>query len=168
MLVLREMHAAEDTRDTEVHHLDHTKVIQHHVGAFDVSVHDAVFVRVLDAIESLEVQGKGALEAHRTERVHQVFEGLTLDVFHHHHEQVALAHEAVEGGDIRVVEAREHQRFGSESLDHAVACHELCAQHLEGDRPAKGEIGRLPHEAHATLTELLVDPVVADGLADQR
>ena len=78
-----------------------------------------------------------------------------------------LGLEAVDRGDVRVVELREELRLALESRQALLVLGERRGQDLDRDLALQPRVGRAVDLAHPALAELGGDLVGAEALADQ-
>ena len=152
--------------DSEVHHLERAAALDHQVRALDVAVNDPALVGVTEAVQSLEEQRQAALERQARLRTQDLGERLTLDELHDHEQAEFVLHQAVEGGDVRVVEPGQRAGFGSKPAHQLRASRELGAKPLDGHAAIETQVDGPEDLADTALAELLLDPVLVDGLAD--
>jgi hypothetical protein len=67
-----------------------------------------------------------------------------------------------------MIEARRASRFADESPQRLAVCRYVRPEHLQCRAAVQRRIKRPVHRAHAALAEKRLDPVMADGGADQR
>ena len=164
---LGKRHVAERLGDAEVAHQHPAALLDHDVGGFDVAVHDAVAVRVLegaaglleDADRFLEAQGAGLLE--------DLAEGAALDALHRVPEEGAGGADAVDGDDVGVIERGGDLGLALEALGGVGAVGELQRQDLERDGAVELDFVGEVDERHAAAAEELVDLELAAQVALQ-
>jgi hypothetical protein len=121
-------------------------------------------VGVADALEHLYEEGDGALHGEAPDVANQCAERVALHVLHHHEEPVGALDQAVERGDVRVVELSQGVGLGAEALDELAALRQVGAQELDGDIAAQDHVPGPVHLAHAAFGDQLVDAIVLDLL----
>jgi len=129
-------------------------------------MHDALLVRVADAVEGLKEERQRLFDLEASGLLHQGGEGPPVDELHHHQQRPLVIEQAVEDRDVRVVEPGEGAGLGAEALEHLGLGGEVGAQGLDGHRAAERQVGGLEDLADAAFPDLSQDSVVADGLAD--
>ena len=151
--------------DAEVDHLrDRLGVVQRdeHVRWLDVTVDDALLVRVLDGVADLHEQVQ-PLPHRELGLVTVLGDGDALDKLHHEVRPACLGGAGLQHRrDVRVIHHRQRLPLGLEPRDHLLGVHaEL--DDLQGD-PASDRVLLLGHvhDAEAALADLLEDLVRAD------
>ena len=162
---VREVLAAENARDAEVHHLDRAALGNHHVGGLEVAMHDAGAMRVSERVEHLHTEMCGLRRGQRAEPIRQIVKRLAAHELHDHQEIVAVLMQLVDRRDARVVQPRERHRFRAKAFQNGVVC-QVGIEHLDRNVTIERLIHRLVDSAHAAASELLDDAVFADRSAD--
>ena len=119
-------------------------------------------------------QSRGDLHRDRTgfegrdraalETLREVF---ALDEFHHEEANAVALLEAIDGGDVRVLQARERSGFALEAGLAFRVCRHLGRQHLEGDLTVQLGVAGAEYLAHAALAQFGGDLVVGEQSSDQ-
>jgi hypothetical protein len=90
-------------------------------------------------------------------------EVLALDEFHHERGDASTLLEAVDGGDVRIVQGREHFRFALKTREPIVVRCQCRRQDLDRDLALQFRVGRPKHLAHSPFTDLGRDVVDAEA-----
>jgi hypothetical protein len=86
----------------------------------------------------------------------------------HHHEEIGLVAEQLEdGGDLRMIEAREDCGFGAEPR-HDLAVGEVRVQRLDRDIAAQRLVDRFVDDTCPASSKLADDSILPDGPADHQ
>jgi len=117
-----------------------------------------LLVCVLQRIDNLVENRQDLLNRHDPVR-HAFSERRT---FHQLHHQGALFH-AVDRGDIRMVQRRQHLRLAREARHAVGILGEHIGQNLDGDVAIEFRVSGAPDLAHAAFAQLSGDPVMRDG-----
>jgi len=117
-------------------------------------MNDPHFVRGVQRIDDLpgDVKHHRQREAATGGAPQPFLERLTIDQLHHERQHAVLFLEAVDRGDVWMVEGREDSRLPLEPRHALRVCHEGRWQRLQGDVPAQNHIVgpiHLPHPAGA-------------------
>ncbi len=156
----------EHPRDAEVHHLDGAAVANHQVGGLEVAMDDPAAMRVPERVEHLHAQMRGLGRRERPEPIRQIVERLPAHELHHHQQLVVLLMmQLVDSRDARVVETRERDRLGAETLQH-IRVGQVGIEDLDRDLAVERLIDRLVDGAHTAATQLVDDAVLSDGGPD--
>ena len=136
-------------------------------------MNDPHFVRGVQRIDDLpgDVKHHRQREAATGGAPQPFLERLTIDQLHHERQHAVLFLEAVDRGDVWMVEGREDSRLPLEPRHALRVCHEGRWQRLQGDVPAQNHIVRpihLPHPAGAERAVNLVRTDPAAGLEGHR
>ena len=109
----------EHAGDAEVHHLDGAAVGNHQIGGLEIAMHDAAAMRVTERVEHLHAQVRGLRRRERPEPIRQIVERLPAHELHHHQQLVILLMmELVDRRDARMIEPRQRDGLGAETLQH--------------------------------------------------
>ena len=95
-----------------------------------------------------------------------VSQGRTLDQLQHQRPRPLRFLDAVDGGDVRVVEAGEDLRLPLEPGEPVWISREGVGEDLQGDLAVELRVGGLPDLAHAPFADEGGDVVVAEAGAD--
>ncbi len=153
--------AGAGARDAEVRHLDAALVVDEHVVRLDVSVDDAVPVRVAERGEHLADVGDGDGHGTGAARDDQLLEGAPLDVLHDDEVRALGLAPVVDGDDVRVGEPRRMGRLAAEALDELHVVRVPLVEHLDRDLAAELLVLGEPDVGHAPRAELPLEPVAA-------
>ena len=126
------------------------------VGALQIAVHEAIFVRVCQSVRDLDSVPPRLFDRQRpfTEHVRERPSGQEL----HHHEQLAVgAPDLVDMADVRMAQPRCVLRFPAQSRLGVFA---LEGRHLHRDLAAELDVARREHVAHAAAADEPPDLVV--------
>ena len=123
--------ARERLRDPEVQDLHLPVGRELHVGRLQVPVHDSLLVGGLEPVRDLREHGLRVLERHGA-TLESLRQGLALDQLHR--ERAVL--EAVERGDVRMIQRREEPGLALEARCALGIPSELVGKDLERDPPA--------------------------------
>ncbi len=153
-----------DLGDAEVDELEQLVALvvgrDEHVLRLEVAVHDAVSVRVLEAMDDLQRQLHGALGPERT---HEKIGQLVAGEQRHHHVLEAVVGRAVVGGAqaVGVLESGEALGLAIEAGGDVPMGGELGSQDLEGQIATEAQVVHPVDRAHPPLTDEMVDAVLA-------
>ncbi len=124
---------------------------------------DALLVRLLERLGDLTGDGQQLSDRNRPAG-EAVAEVLALDVLHGEERDARILVQAVDRGDVGVVEGGEQLGFACEACEAGGVLREPGGEDLDGDLPAERVVGGLPHLAHAALPDLPGEVVVEQGL----
>ena len=93
---------------------------------------------------------------------------LALDQFHDERGDPAALLDAVDVGDVRMVQRRQRLCFTLEAGEPVGVAGERLRQNLERDFPAQSGVGRAIHLSHAAFAQLVEHAKRADGLTNHR
>ena len=110
-------------RETEVEHLDRAVTPHLDVRRLQVAVNDPLLVRGFERLGDLLRDRQRFVDRDRATR-DALGQVLALDQFHHERGDAAAFFEAVDGGDVRMVERGEHLGFALKSRQPVVVCRE--------------------------------------------
>ena len=149
-------------RDAEVHDLDPSVGHHAHVRWLYVAVNHAALMREVEADQHLDRDVELALQRERIAQGDHVGEIASLHQLHRD-EQLALGlAEVVHGDDVGVLNGAGGPRFAQEPLVHVLGLAEARAQQLERDVAAQHRVVGLPHDAHRTFAQELVQLVLPE------
>ena len=94
-------------------------------------------------------------------------EGLPGDELHGDIVQSGLLADAIDGHDVRVVQARRRLRLALEPLQALRIKQAVGRQHFQCDVPAEGNLLRLVDDAHAAPADLAQDAILAQFPRDR-
>ena len=127
---------------------------------------DAAAMRVPERVEHLHAQVRGLRRRERPEPIRQIVERLPPHELHHHQQLVVLLMmELVDGRDARVIETRERDRLGAETLQQ-VRVGQVGIEDLDRDLAVERLVHRLVDGAHTAATQLVENAVLSDGGPD--
>ena len=123
--------------ETEIEHFHRAVVADLDVRGHQVPMHDAVLVRRFERVGDLAGDGQdvgkhqgGALISQGADFGRQI---LALDQFHHERVCGARVLNPVDGGDVRMIERRQHLRFAAEAREPIGIARERLRQDLQRD-----------------------------------
>ena len=153
----------------------HGAGLRHHdVVRLDVTVNEAVVVRVLQRVRDRGDELRGlagpTLAAAEPEvgLVHSFVQRAPLEVLHGEVVAAAPLADLVDRHDAGVLQAGGRRRLAPEAGDGGRRDGEVLVQQLERDLPAQRDLFCEVDRAHAAAAELAQDPVVAEHRADLR
>ena len=153
-------------RDAEVEHLQPAVRRQHQVPRLQIEVDDAGAVRGDERLGELRAEAEDLVGWQS--RPGDVAERSSLDVLHHEEVAAVLLVEVEDGGDVRMVEARQRLRLTTESRARSLVRHAAFRQDLDRDPPIQAEVpGEVDH-ADSAGAEATLDLVVAELEAHHR
>ena len=109
-----------DAGHTEICELDATTGFNQQVGRFDVAVHDALLVRVLQRRQQVGHDGQRLPQCVQLALVKVVLQVVALDELHHQKGDVTVSIRVVHADDIGVLQAGRRTRFCAKA--HFVVC----------------------------------------------
>ncbi len=157
--------ALERLGEAEVEQLELAVLRQHDVGRLEIAMDDAAVVGRLEPLCHLQRQLQRLLERDRS-LCEPGGEILPSDQFHDQGVVLALVLQAVDAGDVRVVEGCQHLGLALEPRHALGIAGKLRRQDLDRDVPIQPRVPRAVDLPHAALAEGRGDLEVADGLAD--
>jgi hypothetical protein len=107
------------------------------------------------------------LVARQRSFLQSIFERLALDQFHGEELQAAVVFEAVDRGDVSMLQTGEQSCFALEACNPLGIARHLFGQDLDCDLAAQLCVTGAIDLTHAALAQLRGDLVVTEGLADQ-
>jgi hypothetical protein len=145
--------------EAEVQDLDQSARPDHDVPGLQVAVDDAALVRDLERRRHLRCDLKRLVHGERRAREASA-QRLALDALQHQHHRAARhLLQSMDGGDVRVVQARECQRLVAEAGERFRARRQPRRQHLERHLALEPRVAREPDLAHAAGAQLADDLV---------
>jgi hypothetical protein len=136
----------------EIQHLHRAVVAHLDVGRLEVAVDDALFVRRFERVGDLPRDGQRVGNRHRP-LCDPLRERVALDQFHHERVRLAAVLEAVDVGDVGMVEGGQHLGLAPEPPEALRIVAERRRQDLERDVPVQFGVARPIHLAHAACAE---------------
>ena len=119
-------------------------------------MNDALLVRRFERLRDLLGDGQRFIETNGAARdaLRQI---LAFDEFHHQRDHVARAFNAVDGGDVGMIQRREHFRFALKTREPIGIRRDRRRKYFQCDLPFERRIGRAVDLAHPADAELLGD-----------
>ncbi len=161
----------ERTRDAEVHHLDRAGLGDHHIGRFDVAVHDAVVVTEVQRPADVGDDLHRAAGRQVSLGPEDVAQRAPFDVLHddigHRGALVAVAVTVtgvIDRDDRRMVQAGRGLSLTTKAVQEGRVAGKVGAQHLDRDLAAQPDVAPAVHLGHAPVADELTELVPA---ADQ-
>ncbi len=161
----REVLRARDPRDAKVHDFHAAVIVDHHVGGFEITMHDAGGVRVLERAEHQSDQVGRALRGQRPTALRELIQRFAPHQFHHHQQVLVGSEDLVNRGNLGMIQAGQCGGFRAEAL-HDLAVAQLGVQDLDGDLTFECLVHRLVNGAHAAASQALNETILADGPSD--
>ena len=143
---------------TEVEQLDRAARRDLDVGRLEIAVDDALVVRGFEAVGNLPGDLERLVERNRA-LLDPLRQRRTLDELH---DQRAVL-DAVDRGDVRMVEGGEHLRLAREARHARGVLGEVFGDQLDRDLSTELAVGGAIHLAHGAFAEFRGDAVVGDG-----
>ena len=154
-------------RESEVQYLDRAVRTHLDVGRLQIAVDDALLMRGFERLGDLFRDGQRFVQRNGTVS-NAVSERRSFDQFHHERDGAIRLLEAVNVGDVRMIQGCEDFRFTPESGQPLGIAGERCRQDLDGDFAFEVRVARAIHLAHAARAEQGDDLVGADARAGGR
>ena len=101
----------------------------------------------------------------RAQALRELVHRLAAHELHHHQQIVVVPVELVERRDARVIEARERDGLGTESLED-VRVAEIGVEDLDGNFTIERFVDRFVHGPHAAPAEAFDDSILSDGFTN--
>ena len=130
-------------------------------------MHDAFRVRGIERIGYFDGQLQQPLSLQRAAGNH-VLQRDPIQVFHGDEPEAVVVRDLVDGADVGMVQGGGGPGFAAEAFQRLRIVRHFIGQELEGDEAAEHRVLGLVHHAHAAATQLLLDTVMGDDLADHR
>ena len=145
----------------EVQHLHRAVVAHLDVGRLEIAVNDAALVRGFQRLGNLSRDRQGFIDRDRA-LCDAIRERHPLDQLHHQRLHAVRLLEAVDGGDVRMIERGEHLGLPLKSPEPLRIGREHRRQHLDRDLTLQPGVRRAIHLAHSADTEWRDDGVRAE------
>jgi hypothetical protein len=88
---------------------------QHHIGWFQIAVHDAAPMRAIERVGDLDRHAQRLVDLHRT-GAKSIGQRLSLEVFHDEELDATVDADVVQRADVRMIQRRDGARFAFEPL----------------------------------------------------
>ncbi len=137
------------------------------VGGLDVAVDNAFAVGRVERIGDFDAQRENRLQFHGAPG-DEVLERDAVEELHDEEGAAALLANVVDGADVGMVQRRGGLGLAAKALEGLAILREIVGKKLEGDEAAETRVLGFVDHAHAAATELFDDPVMRDGLIEQR
>ena len=135
----------------------HAVARQHDVAGLEISVHDAVPMRVVQGVGDPD---RGAQRERQRQRAvfQPLGEGRALDILHHQKDGRTVFTDVMKRADIRMRDAGDGASFVAEPFDPAARrVDELAREQLDGDGPIEPRIARAVDFTHSPGAEQCQD-----------
>ena len=139
-------------RQSEVENLDVAVGGQLHVGRFQIAMDDAFLVRVFQSFGDLLGNRQHFVQRHRPP-ADPLSQRRPLDQFHDQSANAVALFQSVNGGDVRMVQRREHLRLALEARHALGVVGERLGQDFDRDVAAELGVVRAVDLAHATRAD---------------
>ena len=96
-----------------------------------------------------------------------MFQGLAFEKFHGDEGLAVLLVNLVNGADVGVVQCRSGLRFALETCESLLVTGDIFGKEFKRHKTVQLDVLSLVHNAH-TAAKFLDDPIMGDGLADER
>ena len=156
---------APEARDAEVHHLGRPPAGQEQVGRLHVAMDDAVVVRVSEAGQELEHDGKRRARVGPQSAFDRALEVDPLEQLHGDERRALVLAQLVDGDDVRVLETRHRARFAQEPL-LVLRVRGPRAHDLQGHVAVERLVAAAEHHAHRALAHEVEHAEPADLRGD--
>ena len=151
--------------EAEIQHLHASVLGQHHVAGLEVAMRDSLLVRCGHSVGQRNGDVEGTAEGPSFGR-NEVGQRLAPYELHRDEPYVACVLDRVNRDDAGVIEGGDGLRFAVQSLPQLDVVEDLGRQCFEGNFPAELRVFREVHLAHAALSELAGDAIVAECRPD--
>jgi hypothetical protein len=139
--------------EAEVEHLDRAVGPHLHVGRLQIAVDDALFVRGFECLGHLLRDRQRVIDPDGA-RGDAVSERRPFDQLHDERRGSGRPFEAVDGGDVRMVEGGERLRFAIEARQALCVRGHGVGEDLDGHLPREVRVGRAIDLTHPALADL--------------
>ena len=128
---------------------------------------DAFGVRGIKSVSDIDANFKQAVNFHGSGG-DDVLEGCALHELHHDEGAAIMFLNVVDGADIGVIQRRGGPRFTLETLQHLSVFGNIVRQEFQRDEASQAHVFGLVDHAHTAAAEFLDNPIMRDGLSDER
>jgi hypothetical protein len=139
-------------RESEVEHLDEAVARERDIVGLQVAVDDAAIVRSFDRAGNLQRDLQSGLDAQRSS-VQPIRERLAVDELEHQHLAAVVVFDAVNRGDVRMINSRNDGRFPLEPCDSPGVGREIGRQCLQRDVAFQLRIASAIDLAHSAAAD---------------
>ena len=140
--------------ETEVgHDCAFERTLEHHVGRFDVAVHDALGMCCSESISDLDAEAHTFARGEGPVRFDALLQRLAIHETHHEIGQTLEFADGVDGHHVFVMDRGDRARFAQESCTCWAVARETGRQDLDGDDAAEFPVPGLDHDARAATAE---------------
>src|SRR6476646_10206336 len=152
--------------EPEVENLDGTIPADFDVGRLQVAMDDALVVSGFQALSDLAGDGQRFVERDgaASQTLGQV---LAVDILEYQGYRVIRLFEAVDSGDVRMVERGKNLRFAPEAGHSFGVLRNGCRQDLDSGVAVQPRVARAVHLAHSAFTKRADHLIGADSRADR-
>ena len=154
-------------RQTEVENFGVSALGDENVGRLDVAMNNALGVGGVERIGDFDAQGENRFQFHGA-GADQVLERDAVKKFHDQKGAAVFLADVVDRADVGMVERRGGLGLAAEALERLTVLRQIFRQELQRDEAAEARVFGFVNHAHAAAAELLDDPIVGDGLIEQR
>jgi hypothetical protein len=152
-------------RQAEIEDLDGSVGADLDVRGLEIAMDDATLVRRIERVRDLRRDRQCFIDRNRTAR-QPLCEILAVDKFQDQSEHAVGVFEAMDLGDVRMIERREHFRLALKTRDTVAIAGKRRGKDLDGDIALQPRISGAIHLAHATSTNRGGDFVWAEASAE--
>ena len=152
-------------RQAEIEHLHLVVGGDLDVGRLEVAMDDSCFVRFLERLRNLPGNGERFGERDRAPP-NPLLQGLAGHEFHHQEVAAVRFFDAVDRGDVWMIQRGQHARFALEPGNPVAVMAEGFREELDRDRASELRVGGLIDLAHAARAEVRCDFVVCEACSD--
>ena len=130
-------------------------------------MHDAFRVRGIERIGYFDRQLQQPLILQRAAGNHMLQRD-PIQVLHGDEPEAVVVRDLVDGADVGMVQGGGGPGFAPKAFQRLRIFRHFIGQELEGNEAPEHRVLGLVHHAHAAATQLLLDTVMGDDLADHR
>jgi hypothetical protein len=141
--------------------------VEQHVGRLDVTMHQAVQVGGVERGRHLGDDADGPVTGQRAELVDQLAHVATLDEAHRDVQHAVALPGGEDRDDVRMVHGGRGPRLADEPLTERLVRSQHGRQQLQGHVPAQLDVAGTVNQRHATLADLLLEPVTGHLRTDR-